>query len=338
MFDVVNDAARVAQAAWRAHASRTHARRQAYLRSLCVCVVCHDECVHLVRCRNGHGCCVNCEMGLVDHVCPLCRETRPAVRDALTPLLVRGVRLSCAACAVSLAAERVEAHRAWCPRHRFLCPHEDCTECVQADGLAAHALSHPGVHSLARRSGSNAYEFCAIVTRSTTQQVLVTVESTLVVMQVSPGLGRFADTGGVLHVHLRAYYPSPDAPPLLLTLRQLAPADCARRDAGCTDELRCGVVAPMLASRETIMVLSLPSPAIVPRSTMSSTDEVLRTCLPNVGPSPSLAEYARAHGLRPAVLASRPLSPTPRTTVAVALVHVVLAPDRLRRIADVYRE
>ena len=46
------------------------------------CVVCHDECVRAVRCRNYHAVCVGCEMGTADNRCPMCRATRSTQFDS----------------------------------------------------------------------------------------------------------------------------------------------------------------------------------------------------------------------------------------------------------------
>ena len=79
------------------------------------CAVCQDECVRLVRCANGHRCCVGCALCAAAR-CPLCREPRALVagrargRDG-------GVRAAAALRELRRAsAIGVEAHRAWCRR------------------------------------------------------------------------------------------------------------------------------------------------------------------------------------------------------------------------------
>ena len=176
----------------------------------------------------------------------MCREVRVnATADPAMAVVLFACRsrLHCAACDICLDVANVEQHRAWCPRHRFICPWSTCTQCVPAAELAQHVLAH-GVLRLTPTK--NVFEIHLILHPSSAL-VFVADGIVLVLTFESTGFRRLnALTCG--YISLRAFYPSPHAPALDARLRQLRVAD-----GEWTEDHRLGHVTPMLATRVTFV-------------------------------------------------------------------------------------
>ena len=310
--------ARLIQRAWRAACTRRLVATRRTLRDLSTCVVCCDECTRLVRCANGHACCAGCTMSTEDNRCPVCREPRPLVHDAAfqSTLVAANARLACLACNVTIAPAMVEQHRAWCPSHRYVCPHHACTHCVPAAEMARHMFDHDDVLQLhAREDGAHHL----VLALQSVESVIALVGATVVVVTSAP-LRRYPDVG-LMHVTVRAYYPGPMAPAVHCVVRQVRASDTQ-----WVEEHRLGVIPPMLASREAAVVGA--GAVVTPRNTC-----VLAHDSGYVAEGPPNAKKVRQAGLR-----DLPLSMTPLlrldVTNAVALTHVLFREDAETCIAD----
>lgn len=334
----------VLQRLWRVRASARHARAAAQLRAMAECVVCGDECAQLVRCAHGHACCVGCTLAASDTRCPLCREPRPATVDTslAQALAACGTRLRCRACGVASDVADCEAHRAWCPAHRFVCPWSTCTHTVCAAEMAAHVRHHDRVHQLTR-TREGCYHLVTALARPGDAVVTCAGDTTVVlttarrmphhlhVQEASPPM---------LHLHVRAYYASARAPALRATLRQLRVDGCDTRDAW-SEEHRLGVVPPMIASRESV-VLAGQTPALTPRALLAENFDHAQLVLPDVDPgaeaSACIGPQVRAAGLRDVPALTKPLaSPLLDGHAAPAvLLHVALCEDVRTPIGTLY--
>lgn len=232
--------------------STRHALLSSNLRDACTCVICQDECVRLIRCPNGHPTCSSCALatGLADVRCAICREHRGTIVDStIANLLVRSqVRLRCGTCDSSVLATECERHRAWCPKHLFLCPFAGCRHtCVSSD-MAAHLQ---GVHHVPKVmcDSHGKWNAVLVLTPGTHDPAcLVTCAGVVLMASVvsTPPLLGTGDTFLVVRMH--AFYPSRKVPAVLVTLRQHRAHNLQRH----INEHRCGVLPPMLASRETV--------------------------------------------------------------------------------------
>ena len=287
---------------------------------MCECVVCHDECVKIVRCANGHSCCMGCVLASSDSRCPVCREMRAPVAEAAMPVALEatGTLLRCHSCNTCTRAEDCERHRAWCPAHRFVCPWSTCTQCVRASDMAAHVRHHGEVHALTRKIDGT-FHVVLTLTRAGDTFVMCVRDTTLVISNTLQR--RMGGPDGLfMHIHLRAYYPGPDAPSLHATVRQLRVSDCDTHD-GWTEAYRYGVVPPMIASRESV-VLAWPSPVVTPRTCTGDAFDpfVLPDACP--GLSSQLRDQVRKAGVRDVSNKAAADMQTP-----TALLHLVLRED-----------
>jgi hypothetical protein len=312
----------------------------ARVRELTRCAVCHDECLHLVRCSNGHGCCVGCELSIADNRCPLCREQRAFVVDGVLPSLFKewpALRLRCQTCGdVHVPAGQCETHRAWCPEHTFACPVPGCTHLVRARDMKAHVMLH-GVPVLLPRDGC--YEFFLGLTRVNGEaaDVVVRVGEECVLVLTSTSVNRRSLVQSVsdllhpvLHLSLKAYYRDAAARPVRAVVRQLRVADCVEEDAW-VEEHRCGVVPPVIASRETTPAShSRVGPSLTARTQLVAepTDPDPSSSplffLPNTGPSTEVAQHVRRRGIRDLSPAPPHAPPRLPTGLPVALLHIRL--------------
>ena len=260
---VPREAIQILQRAWRARASRRLAQAARALRELATCAICQDECVHLVRCSNAHGCCLGCALSAEDNRCPLCRESRPLVPDATVASTLRalGTRLRCATCGIHSDVDACEEHRAWCPDHCFLCPVTGCAQCVPASEMASHVQHHAEVSVLHLHEG--AYHLILGVRAHGTEGLIVTLDDTVVVVELAARRTLAIEQEQVMVVALRAYYPHARAPALHTTVQQVLPSLCDGTD--WVEEHRLGVMAPMLASHEGL-VASRVTAKLTPRS------------------------------------------------------------------------
>lgn len=330
------DAATCVQHVWRRRAAARLVAVSQHLRNVAQCVVCADECVKLVRCSNGHSCCMGCVLAASDNRCPLCREVRAAVPDTTiaTTLAVCGVRLRCHECGIHTSVDETEFHRAWCPSHRFVCPWSTCSQCVRAVDMAEHVAHHSDVHRLTRQSDGR-YHLVVVFARAGDAVVVCVGNTTVVVNNTTTRRllpASMHSDGAVLQLGLRAYYPTSMAPALRAVVRQL-------RVSGddFTEEHRYGVVPPMIASRESV-VLSGLTPTLTSRSVLSDAfvDSPLIVA-PNVRPGPALGDRLRQAGLRDAPQIVKPFSPM-ESHALVAVVHLCFCEDRNTPIGALYEE
>ena len=341
-------AARRVQRAWRACAARRLVAAGGALRALATCAVCQDECVRLVRCANGHGCCVGCALCASDMRCPLCREPRPLVAERVLAdtMAACGLRLRCASCGVSSAIADVEAHRAWCPAHRYVCPHAACAQCVSAGAMAAHVAAHhsDGVPRLLRAADGARHVVAAFALRLASDSLVLEVGGAVVVVRTWPkylsALALSEAGPPALQLAARAYYPAPTARALCLTVRLLRVVGCETPEAFC-EEHRLGVVPPMLASRESCVMCNVAA-TLVPRTVYAPPPQHPRLpdvnpfCVVPARPGAGLAARARHAGLRDLPAVQLPLAPA--TATPVAFVHLALREDVRVAIGDLYRE
>jgi hypothetical protein len=309
------------QRAWRKACTRRLVATRAALREMTTCVVCRDECVQLVRCANNHGCCVGCALAASDARCPLCRETRVnAAADPATPAVLAAcrARLHCAACELYLDVDAVERHRAWCPRHRFVCPWSSCTQCVPAAELATHVLAH-GVPQLAA-DADNVYQI-HLVLRPSSALVFVAAGA-VVVLTLEASSFRRAGAPACAHVGLRAFYSSPSAPALTARLRQLRIVD-----GEWIEDHRLGPVMPMLATREAIVHGAVV--AVTPRAACLH-DESCDNLVFAGPPTPRTLALVRRAGVADTSASAAALGPPPH-----ALLHLLLTPDASCQASDV---
>lgn len=334
------DAVLLVQRRWRRRASRRMGVATATLRGMVTCAVCHDECVRLVRCSNGHACCVGCAMCATDTRCPLCRENRPLVPDTtVLPLLEAcGTRLQCASCRTSLVPRQVEKHRAWCAEHRFLCPWSNCSQCVHALSMADHVRGHPNVPALTRRLDGGYHLVVALLSRVSESIVCCVEDATIV---ISNGAQRIAVFGSPkeppMMLTLRAYYASGTSRALRATVRQHMVSSCDQKDAW-VDEHRVGVISPMIASREAVVSTSTVA-ALTPR-TLIVDSMVMHTphiMLPDARPghTPGLGDRIRRNGMRDLPPAMLPMNAVADAHTPAALVHICIRDDPTP-ISDVY--
>ena len=304
-------AARRLQRAWRAANSRALCRSRRALRELAVCCVCHDECVRLVRCRNGHARCVGCALSGDDLRCPVCREVRPPAVDASLPTALRECRVSltCGTCRKRVSVAECEHHRAWCPAYRFICPWVNCMQCLTTADLAAHVLTHEYVPRLRRPLAVT-----VALEASDSLTCVVGARATVVTISSRP---IFEGGAGLVQIKLRGYYASDADPPLVATVQQL---HCVTLDV--VEEHRIGIVSPVLASREasdvgTGCVLEHKSAAIAPGPPI---------CVPDVPALLTRSQRARLLPI-PALPLHHVVVPTP-----AALLHVSFVESTRQRI------
>lgn len=320
------------QHAFRTRRSRRLAHLEAHLRDMARCVVCADECVRMVRCANGHGVCVGCQLNSVvlDQRCPVCREHRSATAvDASFESLARAARVAfrCQTCQASVLAGECEDHRAWCTHHHFTCPHPTCAHsCLAADmGAhwrqihARHTHSVPGdgeYHVVAAFPPSTHEDLTAFVLGDD-RETTVIVSLTQQVRRVPVSISSYA-ADVLVQLHLRAIYPSRDAPAVVCTMRQLRVPDCGGVPNAWVEEHRHGLVVPVVASREGLRETFYDGPVIKPRSTLLADDDVMKplVCVGAPPTDPTVATRVRRYGLRDVGGA-----PAAAGNVRVALFH-----------------
>lgn len=331
-------AVRTIQTLWRARASQRLSRAMVQIREMCKCVVCDDECVKIVRCTNGHSCCVGCVLGAADSRCPICRETRVTMTpDALVADVLHAceTRMRCNSCNIMFRSADCERHRAWCPAHQFVCPCSMCTQCIPASKMAAHVVqNHDDVSSLtAFSNGSFHLVFTAGLGRDNI--VFAVNDVTVVIGTCGSRASRLSPDPAMIGLSLRAYYPTSTSPSLVATLHQMRVSDCNVVDSWC-DAHRYGVIPPMIASRETV-VLAPQSASVVPRVMTFDPYEVPRLILPDHKPgvTPGLMKRVRDSGLRDVPLMT-PSMPRLDACTPMSLLHLVLHFDEETPIGSLY--
>ena len=150
----------------------------------------------------------------------------------------------------------------------------------------------------------------------------------------------FADAGPpAVPLAARAYYPSPTARALRLTVRLLRVLGCETPAEAFCEEHRLGVVPPMLASRESIVLCNVAA-TLVPRTVYAPSHQQHPTENPffvlAAKPGAGLATRARHAGLRDLPAVQLPLAP--ETATPVAFVHLLFREDARVAIGDLYRE
>tara|TARA_B110001450_G_scaffold61192_1_gene57978 strand:+ start:1344 stop:2360 length:1017 start_codon:yes stop_codon:yes gene_type:complete len=328
------------QRGWRRIASQRASRLLQHLRELCVCSVCHDECVRLLRCSSNHPLCVGCALLSSDPRCPLCREPRlPSsfVVDSTVPALLEAanVKLKCNTCGKMSDSRDCEHHRAWCRSHTFLCPCQACTHCATGSTLSQHVLTHQEVARVLPP-----HRIVCVVGR-TMEALVLMVHDTTVVMKVS-GHRRilhvnreFVPSAPQLQLAFRAYYTSPDAPPIRVTVRQKRVCDCEDDDEWL-EEQRVGTIPPVMATRENVWVTT-HMPSITPRSVLfegGNRDDSAFFQPPYEG----LQSQLHRMGLRdfPSVTSPFPMQMEP--FLHAALLELRFEVDSRTRIGSVYKD
>lgn len=335
-------AAFVVQHHWRVRASHQLQATRATLRELCVCAVCRDECVRVVRCPNGHATCVGCTLSASDTRCPVCRDSRALNLDSMvaTALEACGARLKCATCGQHSAVAHHERHRAWCAAHRFVCPWATCMQCVAARDMSTHVLGHGNVPRLVRQLDGT-YHLLLATTPRTNDAWLVCVGNATVVLTNATPRRLVAAEHNLVHIGARCYYAGPDASVVRLVMRQLLVSQCADRDH-YTEEHRIGVVPPMIASREAIVANGVPSilatRALLADGETSATDLATTFAIPDVRPgtTPGLVERAKRVGLRDLPPASPPLTQLPDGLTPACLLHFCFRVDPTTTIGSLF--
>jgi hypothetical protein len=322
-------AASIVQRAWRAHAARRFARVARQMRELSTCVICQDECVQLVRCDHGHGCCVGCALSSDDVRCPMCREARRVTTDATVVATLRALatRMRCAACGAHSTVDECETHRAWCPAHCFRCPVPSCTQCVAAALMGEHVKHHTDVVRLTRGAGERVRTYHLVIATTTVPPmneivVLHLDNDIVVVVEICTRRTLSIEQECLIVLALRAYYPSARAPALGATVRQILPSRCGDAEAWA-EEYRLGTVVPMLASREGVPAPRV-SAKLSPRSLVP--EDVAPMCAPNAAPGAAGGLHARVRraGLRDVPAKAPLLAPLPTGMQPGALVHLCL--------------
>lgn len=281
-------------------------------------------------------------MSARDARCPLCRELRPlaaerAIADAMSAC---GLRLRCTGCGASTAVDDVEAHRAWCSAHRFVCPHTQCTRCVPAAGMSSHVALHEDVPRLLVGADGARHVVFALALHSLSDALVLEVGGVVVVVDTTHRrlpMGLAETTPPVVQLMARAYYPTPAARALRLAVRLLRVAGCDTGHTFC-EEHHLGVVPPMLASRETIVLTNVAA-TLLPRTVIAE-DADPRPENPfflELGrPAAGLAERARRAGLRDLPHVQAPLAIHQGTPAA--FVHLCFREDARLAVSEVYRE
>ncbi len=135
---------------------------------------------------------------------------------------------------------------------------------------------------------------------------------------------------GHMNLHIRAYYPNPDVPPLNVTVDQKRIVDV--RNGTALETFHLGLVSPVLASRERLVV-STYVPHIVPRC-------VLNTSVP-LGSPPFRIENGmedlRRHGVHDVPLHTTPMRRFQSNGIPVAIVELTFYRVRGERIGEVYK-
>jgi len=335
-------ATRYIQRMWRTYMSIRMARLSAHMRSMCECTVCHDECVQMVRCQNGHGVCTGCETCITETRCPMCREQRPSVPDGAMPqmLKISKMRMRCSTCCKSVWSNECERHRAWCPEHRFMCPWNHCHQTMTSSMMIEH-MSHHNACVLVRNTTDEKYHVVVTMTQGMNESFIVIIESTTIIITMGRR-GAFQTAGeffmgGQCCLNIRGYYGSSSSKPIRVIVRQLSVLNCENSNMWL-EEHRCGIIPPMIASRETV-ISSSNAPSIVPRSilhsdTISPNNETL---ISTNSPHPGLAAIIKARGIRDVPIATRPFTLREVGTY-VAVLHLIFSEDDEGSISDVYNE
>lgn len=341
-------AATLIQQSWRSVASERFSHVASLLRDMTKCIVCQDECVQIVRCSNGHGVCVGCVLSTLDSRCPACRETRPFAVDTATASILGACKskLRCGTCNMMTSVDGCEHHRAWCPGHKFVCPWSNCSHTVRARDMATHVTMHPNVFELSPL-GDGDYHLLTLFSRvgehaicTLDREVTVAISTTATHRRMSSGL--LPEGPQSLQVQIRAYYPNPNAPAVTAVVRQIQLIDCEfdTYSESWVEEHRLGVVPPVIASRESVMVGS-QGPVMTSRTWLKDTfvgDGPTLFTLPNSRPAqtPQLAARLRnVIGLRDmpgVIIPHKPMDPH----TGVVLVHVILRSDASMSIGSIY--
>lgn len=313
------EAATRLQHRWRAILSQRMSRTLTELRRLSECVVCGDECVQCVRCPNNHACCVSCHTNMsVDSRCPMCREPRrTSPGKELNSILLRsGIRFTCPNCGTHSSSEDHERHRAWCPKHEFLCPMGTCTQHFTVDQLVDHALTHgaqrvdydPFVVSLVR--GDTLFFLV--------DDVLVVLTSSLATHRRFGSLELSPNVPLCMH----AYYPSPHHPPFGCTILHHSMTSYAC-DGSYSERIALATIPPMLASHEHI-VLSNRVPVIVPFCSQTGIQQGPLTSMVYTrhDDRSTIVRSLRRHGIRDLPLVTDPFaSPDPNRLVGLVTLR-----------------
>lgn len=269
-------------------------------------------------------------MSTSDTRCPLCRSPRQPVPDVAFEALAKtsGVTFRCNTCQTSVAAAECEYHRAWCAAHRFVCPCTACTTCVTARDMVAHVRTHDGTLRLTQRVDGTHHAVVALA-RGGGDSCVFCLDRAVVVLTNTGG--RYTHppwvTPSTFSLQLRAYYDSADAPAVLATIRQLRVLDCDSSN-NWVEEHRYGVVSPMLASQEHVIVAH-NGPVLTPRCVLTDALPLDAPvfAFPDVPPGKVLSTMVRRHGLRDLPLPSYTETMRSEASTPACIVHLVLRYD-----------
>lgn len=274
------------------------------------CVICHDECVRMMRCQNGHGVCEGCNMSSTDPRCPLCRDVRSTEVDKTFERIVVAtqVQLTCQTCKKRVTAATCEFHRNWCPQHKFTCPFNSCSQTLPANELARHVLQCHGTRTQrVRTQNDGAYRiFASFPATSNDVSVIVLEDDTCIVVSTShirrvimpTAHSHVGQADALLQLHMRAVYSSPSARAIVALVRQMRLIDCDDVYNSWVEEHRHGIVAPIVAPRESLDEGAYDGPVVKPRVALTETPETALVVSAGTLNHKLLAAHARRYGLR----------------------------------------
>ena len=303
------------QSRWCRYQMRVFTKAKQDIRDRCRCCVCHDECVDVMTCANGHSVCVGCDALIDGRACPLCRDVRGDRIDTTLATVASNMCLAmhCEQCGANIPSRDVEFHRAWCAAHPFQCPVEGCTAFVHGCDMCQHVTSQ---HSPYRGT-----RITMAISRFSSNAVCIVGGTTVVISCTPESRG---DTLA-LHtmMHIRAYYPSPECAPLLATVTQKRATDLSTDTF--LERFHLGVVPPVIASRERL-VLSPYSVAVTPRCIMTNETVSILGRPPMWLPNP-VDDVVRL-GIRDIPIQTRPQRTREMNGVPVAIVTITFATDK----------
>lgn len=306
------------------------------IRDMARCVVCHDECVHMIRCSNSHGVCVGCQLNAMhDLRCPVCREYRGCDVDASFESMLRAAHVTfrCQTCQRSVASTMCEYHRAWCSQHRFTCPHTVCSHSCVGRDFADHCLRlhsrhthklHPtrdGAHHVVAAFPPS-HDLTVFVLGDHGIAVLVSLTQVRRMSMLGSASASMSPNDVLVHLHLRAIYPSHAAPAVVCTVRQLRVHDCSTPNSW-VEEHRHGLITPVVASREGLHETFYDGPVVKPRVALVESVETAFVAASTCPPDTSVVASARRFGLRDVGLVGSTMTvPSKDAHTRVALLHL----------------
>lgn len=210
-------------------------------------------------------------------------------------------------------------------------------QCIPSRQMTAHVLGHANVHHLSRQIDGT-YHLIFALTPRTQDPWVVCVGETTVVIHNQTARRVVLDTN--IHLALRAYYPGEHAPPVRATVRQLLVSHCNQVDQ-YVEEHRVGVVPPMIASRESVVVNGVPSmlaTRVMLTEPMAFVDlsTTMTVADGRPGKTVGLHERAKRAGLRDLPPTDPPLLHAMDTLTPASLLHLIFRIDTSQRIGSLF--